>query len=202
MVWKVLTKKGVHTSIIRALTSTTLGNGLHSISSSVRSIAGIAGQPLRSYLDYIGHLYQRMDPLPEQERFELSYRDFLQSPSQILNKEAIEASEKERPVPEIRMGDIVQIKLGISKGLIVENLILAMVCNEKPSDIVMCIGDDRSDEDMFEKVLSIINNPLLPAVLEIFACTVGQKPSKEKYYLDDIFEVVSLLQSLSKQHDI
>ncbi|KAF6170358.1 hypothetical protein GIB67_043048 [Kingdonia uniflora] len=52
-----------------------------------------------------------MDPLPEQERFELSYRDFLQSPSQILNKEAIEASEKERPVPEIRTGDIVQIKL-------------------------------------------------------------------------------------------
>ncbi|KAL9442704.1 hypothetical protein AB3S75_016142 [Citrus x aurantiifolia] len=39
---------------------------------------------LRPYLDYIAYLYQRMDPLPEQERFELSYRDFLQSPLQPL----------------------------------------------------------------------------------------------------------------------
>ncbi|KAJ6811382.1 protein arginine N-methyltransferase 5 isoform X1 [Iris pallida] len=40
--------------------------------------------PLRPYLDYIAYLYQRMDPLPEQERFELGYRDFLQSPLQPL----------------------------------------------------------------------------------------------------------------------
>ncbi|KVH91541.1 Protein arginine N-methyltransferase [Cynara cardunculus var. scolymus] len=40
--------------------------------------------PLRSYLDYVGYLYQKMEPLPEQERFELGYRDFLQSPLQPL----------------------------------------------------------------------------------------------------------------------
>lgn len=45
---------------------------------------GIQRHPLRSYLDYVGYLYQRMDPLPEQERFELGYRDFLQSPLQPL----------------------------------------------------------------------------------------------------------------------
>ncbi|KAJ8472242.1 hypothetical protein OPV22_026585 [Ensete ventricosum] len=39
---------------------------------------------LRPYLDYVAYLYQRMDPLPEQERFELGYRDFLQSPLQPL----------------------------------------------------------------------------------------------------------------------
>ncbi|KAF6174479.1 hypothetical protein GIB67_004673 [Kingdonia uniflora] len=99
--------------------------------------------------------------------------------------------------------DIVEVRpQGISKGLVVENFTSTMVCNEKLADIVMCIGDDRSDEDMFEKVLSIINNPLLPTVLEIFACTVGQKPSKEKYYLDDSFEVVSFPGCLSKQYDI
>jgi len=27
--------------------------------------------PLRLYLEYVGHLYQKMDPLPEQERFEV-----------------------------------------------------------------------------------------------------------------------------------
>ncbi|KAF0925098.1 hypothetical protein E2562_015388 [Oryza meyeriana var. granulata] len=39
---------------------------------------------LSPYLDYIAYLYQRMDPLPEQERFEMNYRDFLQSPLQPL----------------------------------------------------------------------------------------------------------------------
>ncbi|XP_010927141.1 protein arginine N-methyltransferase 5 [Elaeis guineensis] len=39
---------------------------------------------LRPYLDYVAYLYQRIDPLPEQERFELGYRDFLQSPLQPL----------------------------------------------------------------------------------------------------------------------
>ncbi|KAF3446026.1 hypothetical protein FNV43_RR11204 [Rhamnella rubrinervis] len=47
-------------------------------------IDGGPGHPLRPYLDYVGYLYQRMDPLPEQERFELGYRDFLQSPLQPL----------------------------------------------------------------------------------------------------------------------
>uniref|UniRef100_A0A2N9ERZ7 Protein arginine N-methyltransferase n=1 Tax=Fagus sylvatica TaxID=28930 RepID=A0A2N9ERZ7_FAGSY len=45
---------------------------------------GVQRHPLKLYLDYIGYLYQRMDPLPEQERFELGYRDFLQSPLQPL----------------------------------------------------------------------------------------------------------------------
>ncbi|KAG8391553.1 hypothetical protein BUALT_Bualt01G0199600 [Buddleja alternifolia] len=40
--------------------------------------------PLKSYLDYVAYLYQSMDPLPEQERFELGYRDYLQSPLQPL----------------------------------------------------------------------------------------------------------------------
>lgn len=33
---------------------------------------GIASHPLRTYLDYVGYLYQRMEPLPEQERFEVA----------------------------------------------------------------------------------------------------------------------------------
>ncbi|KAB1204511.1 Protein arginine N-methyltransferase 1.5 [Morella rubra] len=48
------------------------------------TLDGVQRHPLRSYLDYIGYLYQKMDPLPEQERFELGYRDFLQSPLQPL----------------------------------------------------------------------------------------------------------------------
>ncbi|XP_074564500.1 protein arginine N-methyltransferase 5 [Curcuma longa] len=43
-----------------------------------------AQHELKPYLDYVAYLYQRLDPLPEQERFELGYRDFLQSPLQPL----------------------------------------------------------------------------------------------------------------------
>ncbi|GJP64343.1 hypothetical protein CLOP_g21349 [Closterium sp. NIES-67] len=46
--------------------------------------AVIPKHPLRLYLEYIAHLYRKLDPLTEQERFEIGYRDFLQAPLQPL----------------------------------------------------------------------------------------------------------------------
>ncbi|KAJ7966077.1 Protein arginine N-methyltransferase [Quillaja saponaria] len=54
------------------------------ISNHNDNVEGSQRHPLRPYLDYVGYLYQRMDLLPEQERFEIGYRDFLQSPLQPL----------------------------------------------------------------------------------------------------------------------
>ncbi|KAJ4826142.1 Protein arginine N-methyltransferase 1.5 [Turnera subulata] len=51
---------------------------------SVPSSFNHLSHPLKSYLNYIGFLFQKMDPVPEQELFELGYRDFLQSPLQPL----------------------------------------------------------------------------------------------------------------------
>lgn len=90
--------------------------------------------------------------------------------------------------------DVIQ---GVSKGLVAEKLLSAMVSSGKPPDFVMCIGDDRSDEDMFESISSTVSCPSLSVAPEIFACTVGQKPSKAKYYLDDTVEVIKLLQGLA-----
>lgn len=86
---------------------------------------------------------------------------------------------------------------GVSKGLVAEKVLLRMVKDMKAPDFVMCIGDDRSDEDMFESILSTVSSPSMPAPPEIFACTVGRKPSKAKYYLDDAVDVVKLLQGLA-----
>ena len=86
---------------------------------------------------------------------------------------------------------------GVTKGLVAEKVLSAMISNGKQPDFVMCIGDDRSDEDMFESISSIVNESCLPAATEIFACTVGQKPSKARYYLDDTVDVVKLLQGLA-----
>lgn len=71
-----------------------------------------------------------------------------------------------------------------------------MVSSGEPPDFVVCIGDDKSDEDMFESILSTVSSPSIRAP-EVFACTVGRKPSKAKFYLDDSAEVVKLLQGLA-----
>ncbi|XP_052186106.1 probable alpha,alpha-trehalose-phosphate synthase [UDP-forming] 9 isoform X2 [Diospyros lotus] len=93
---------------------------------------------------------------------------------------------------------IVEVKpQGVSKGLVAQKVLSTMVGREGAPDFVMCIGDDRSDEDMFESILSTVSCPSLPAAPEIFACTVGQKPSKAKYYLDDTADVVRLLRGLA-----
>nr|ASB17093.1 trehalose-6-phosphate synthase [Manihot esculenta] len=93
---------------------------------------------------------------------------------------------------------IVEVKpQGISKGSVAEKVLLDMVNHGKPPDFVLCIGDDKSDEDMFGSILSTVSDPTLPVAPEIFACTVGQKPSKAKYYLDDAVDVVKLLQGLA-----
>lgn len=102
------------------------------------------------------------------------------------------------PVVVKRGQHIVEVKpQGISKGIVVESLISTMLSKGIPPDFVLCIGDDRSDEDMFESIASAVNSPSLPAISEVFACTVGRKPSKAKYYLDDTVEVIKLLQGIA-----
>ncbi|MQL90071.1 hypothetical protein Taro_022635 [Colocasia esculenta] len=102
------------------------------------------------------------------------------------------------PVVVKRGQHIVEVKpQGISKGMVVESLISTMSSKGKPVDFVLCVGDDRSDEDMFESIMTSVNNPALPAIAEVFACTVGKKPSRAKYYLDDTTDVIKMLQGLA-----
>uniref|UniRef100_A0A5B7C204 alpha,alpha-trehalose-phosphate synthase (UDP-forming) n=1 Tax=Davidia involucrata TaxID=16924 RepID=A0A5B7C204_DAVIN len=99
------------------------------------------------------------------------------------------------PVVVKKGQNIVEVKpQGVTKGLVTEKVLSTMISNEKPPDFVLCIGDDRSDEDMFESISSTGCSSSLPANPEIFACTVGQKPSKARYYLDDTNDVLRLLQ--------
>ncbi|KAK9675663.1 hypothetical protein RND81_11G022100 [Saponaria officinalis] len=102
------------------------------------------------------------------------------------------------PAVVSRGQDIVEVKpQGVSKGLVVEK-VMSMLSNAgKQPDFLMCIGDDRSDEDMFETLLKSSSSSQLPSSPEVFCCTVGQKPSKAKYYLDDTADVSKLLSGLA-----
>ena len=64
-----------------------------------------------------------------------------------------------------------------------------------PLDYVLCIGDDSSDELMFEALHSKFG--MHPADLDLFTVTVGRKPSKAQVYLGDHTEVVELLKMLA-----
>ncbi|KAK8495634.1 hypothetical protein V6N13_092861 [Hibiscus sabdariffa] len=97
---------------------------------------------------------------------------------------------------------IVEVKpQGVSKGLVAEKVITTMSENGKQADFVLCIGDDRSDEEMFEIISSAISSGILSSKTNVFACTVGQKPSKAKYYLDDPAEVLVMLKALAEASD-
>ncbi|KAI3909525.1 hypothetical protein MKW98_013942 [Papaver atlanticum] len=86
---------------------------------------------------------------------------------------------------------------GVNKGLVAERILSLMQERGMLPDFVLCIGDDRSDEDMFEVIMNSIAGPSLSPTAEIFACTVGRKPSRAKYYLDDTVEIVRLMQGLA-----
>ncbi|KAI4357510.1 hypothetical protein L6164_001453 [Bauhinia variegata] len=94
--------------------------------------------------------------------------------------------------------NIVEVKpQGVSKGLVAKRLLSTMKDKAMSPDFVLCIGDDRSDEDMFEVISSSTDGPSMAPRAEVFACTVGRKPSKAKYYLDDTAEIVRLMQGLA-----
>lgn len=86
---------------------------------------------------------------------------------------------------------------GVNKGLVAKRLLSTMQERAMSPDFVLCIGDDRSDEDMFEVIISSMAGPSIAPKAEVFACTVGRKPSKAKYYLDDTVEIVRLMQGLA-----
>ena len=90
---------------------------------------------------------------------------------------------------------------GVSKGVVAEKILASMVETARQADFVLCIGDDRSDEDMFEGIAGVKTNDLVAANTPVFACTVGQKPSKARYYLDDTSDVVNMLGALADVSD-
>ncbi|XP_078428242.1 putative alpha,alpha-trehalose-phosphate synthase [UDP-forming] 7 [Wolffia australiana] len=97
---------------------------------------------------------------------------------------------------------IIEVKpLGVSKGMVARKILTRMREKGRRAGFVLCIGDDRSDEDMFEGISAMTNDLVSPGA-PVFACTVGQKPSKARYYLDDTADVVATLRALAEASDL
>ncbi|CAO2813259.1 unnamed protein product [Amaranthus hypochondriacus] len=94
---------------------------------------------------------------------------------------------------------IVEVKpQGVTKGMVAEKVFMSMGKKGRTADFVLCIGDDRSDEDMFQIVDTAVSRDMLCSNASVFACTVGQKPSKAQFFVNDTSEVRLVLQSLAE----
>lgn len=91
---------------------------------------------------------------------------------------------------------IVEVKpQGVSKGGMVEAIMEEAANAGRAPTWVLCIGDDRSDEDMFTAIDHVSFSPHHHS--EVFACTVGQKPSRAPFYVNEAEDVHLVLRSLA-----
>ena len=91
---------------------------------------------------------------------------------------------------------------GVSKGLFVDHTFGLLKSFNKDCDFVLAIGDDQSDEPMFQSI-GIIEDELKSRSrdtyeMSTFTVTVGKKPTSANSYLDDPLSVMELLTTLSK----
>lgn len=82
---------------------------------------------------------------------------------------------------------------GVSKGAVVARILSECMAGGAATDFVLCVGDDRSDEDMFQQLDVVRLDPQ-----HVYACTVGQKPSKARFYVNEPTDVLSALEKLCK----
>jgi trehalose 6-phosphate synthase/phosphatase len=87
---------------------------------------------------------------------------------------------------------------GVSKGLFLEHALSTLKSINKPADFVLAIGDDSSDEPMFERLSSMKKNRSFVSLKSTYGVTVGKKPTHANSYIDDSAAVIELLQSLTK----
>ncbi len=101
------------------------------------------------------------------------------------------------PVEVVAGAGTVEIKpQGVSKGLAIGRIL--ELAGPGSFDFTLCMGDDRSDEEMYAALEGRAREA--PAVLSgdaLFNCTVGQKPSRAAYFLNDPAEATELLQTLA-----
>lgn len=81
---------------------------------------------------------------------------------------------------------------GVDKGVIVDRVLSTLETSGNYVDFVLCVGDDSSDEFMFQYLEDTRSRP------KMFTVTVGKKPSAAKYFVNDVDQVKEILHSLTK----
>jgi trehalose-phosphatase len=80
--------------------------------------------------------------------------------------------------------------ISINKGEMVKR-ILVLYPNV---DFILCVGDDRTDEDMFRAIRTTV-----PIEISYFTCILGEKSSQAQYCMKDSDELVNFI-TLMAEH--
>jgi trehalose 6-phosphate synthase/phosphatase len=86
---------------------------------------------------------------------------------------------------------------GVSKGLFLQHAIATLKSQNRSVDFILAVGDDVSDEPMFEQIARIKSESSLDNLFA-FSVTVGKKPTSAESYVDDPKSVIELLTVLNK----
>ena len=86
---------------------------------------------------------------------------------------------------------------GVSKGRALGRVL------DNGYDFCLCVGNDRSDEDMFEALVSDdVGDDVGDNASRVNYCVVvGQRPSKAAWYVNDVREVVGVLERMVVSDD-
>jgi trehalose-phosphatase len=107
------------------------------------------------------------------------------------------------PVEVIRGGGVsdgyIEVRpTGANKGLFLEHCLSTMRSTGQDADFVLAVGDDSSDEPMFQVIAENLKDQREQNTVSTFAVTVGKKPTAAAAYIDDPNAVLELLVSMSK----
>jgi len=105
------------------------------------------------------------------------------------------------PVDVIRGGGVadgyIEVRpAGVSKGLFLQHAIATLKSLNRDVDFVLAVGDDVSDEPMFEQITRIKETS--PEIISSYGVTVGKKPTAAEAYVDDPKSVIEMLLTLIK----
>lgn len=86
----------------------------------------------------------------------------------------------------------------INKGYFISKILRNYINKGIYPDFIMAMGDDTSDEDMFNYLNILSKNTLDKNIdMHIYSCVVDYKPSAASYYLNNTSEVINFLESLT-----
>ena len=88
---------------------------------------------------------------------------------------------------------------GINKGTALRLLAKRVAEKMGEIDFIMAVGDDVNDEDMFHEIkdLKSEQSAVLAATgVKIVTCTIGKKPSRAKFYINDSSDLTHILDLL------
>ncbi|KAE9348347.1 Alpha,alpha-trehalose-phosphate synthase [UDP-forming] 6 [Phytophthora fragariae] len=82
---------------------------------------------------------------------------------------------------------------GVDKGVIVDRVMSTIESTSgQYVDFILCVGDDLSDEFMFQYLEDARSRP------NMFTVTVGKKPSAAKYFVNDVDQVMEIVHAMTK----